>query len=57
MVNYTLDDYVDGDDDVGKLGENVSVFATMIIIYKNIKNYIIIVVIIIVVIIIVVTIV
>jgi hypothetical protein len=56
MVNYTLDDYVDGDD-VGKLGENVSVFATMIIIYKNIKNYIIIIIIIIVVIIIVVTIV
>jgi hypothetical protein len=47
MVNYTLDDYVDGDDDVGKLGENVSVFATMIIIYKNIKNYIIIIIVVI----------
>jgi hypothetical protein len=53
MVNYTLDDYVDGDDDVGKLGENVSVFATMIIIYKNIKNYIIIIIIIVVIIIVV----
>jgi hypothetical protein len=50
MVNYTLDDYVDGDDDVGKLGENVSVFATMIIIYKNIKNYIIIIIIVVIII-------